>query len=291
MNYPTSVGSITVMETRTTAIREETPLKLHLSILLFSIALCAEVQAAPSPETEAVFEHAMLLANDIQQRVDQLIEKEQQGKIDKLTMSQSIQEATKGLEAFEGELRKASVGGHGVASFVLANLHDGRAATFLDGYEAMHAEACALYQNASDQGLIAGAVIVLRNCDEAFQRQKFDDPELLRKHSQLVNALEQPDPYSDYYPLPARGSYCFKDSQIPEVNHQQPLTTMRDIYQPVSLSLEQFRADGYYLLALTGDIANPKVRAYFKQVQKLAPECLDPSHLQSLFKNMERKSH
>lgn len=266
-------------------------MKLRLSILLFSIALCAQVQAAPTPETEAVFKHAMLLADDIRQRVDQLIDKEQQGKIDKLTMSQSIQEATKGLEAYEDELRKASAGGHGVASFLLANLHDGRAATFLEGYEAMHAEACALYQSAANQGLIAGAVIVLRNCDEAFRRYEFDDPELLRKHSQLVNALEQPDPYSDYYPLPARGSYCFKDSQVPEVNHQQPLTTMRDSYQPVSLSLEQFRADGYYLLALKGDIAKPKVRAYFKQVQILAPDCLDPSHLKSLLKNVERESH
>lgn len=287
---PTLIESIAVIETRTTAIREETLLKLRLSVLLFSIALCAEVQAAPTPEAEAVFEHALLLADDIQQRVDQLIEKEQQGKIDKLTMSRSIQEATKGLEAFESELLKASAGGHGVASFVLANLHDGRAATFLDGYEAMHSQACALYQSASDQGLIAGAVIVLRNCDEAFQRYKLDDPELLRKYRQLVNALEQPDPYSDYYPLPARGSYCFKDSKVPEVNHQQSLTTMRDIYQPVSLNLEQFRADGYYLLALKGDIATPKVRAYFKQVQTLAPDCLDPSHLQSLLKNMERRN-
>ncbi|SDK57949.1 hypothetical protein SAMN04490190_0536 [Pseudomonas libanensis] len=233
----------------------------------------------------------MLLADDIQQRVDQLIDKEQQGKIDKFTMSQSIQEATKGLEAYEDELRKASAGGHGVATYLLANLDDGRAATLLDGHEAMHAKACALYQSASDQGLIAGAVIVLRNCDEAFQRYKFDDPELLRKHSQLARALEQPDRYSDYYPLPARGSYCFKDSQLPEVNHQQPLTTMRDIHQPVALSLEQFRADGYYLLALKGDSVNPKVRAYLKQVQMLAPDCLDPSHLQSLFEKMERKRH
>jgi len=266
-------------------------LKLRLSILLFSIALCAEVQAAPTAETEAVFEHAMLLADDIQQRVDQAIDKEQQGKIDKLTLGQTIQEATKGLEAYEDELRKASAGGHGVATFLLANLQQSRAATFLNGYEAMHAQACALYQSATDQGLIAGAVMLLRDCDEAFLRFKFNEPELLRKQSQLVNALGQPDLYSDYYPLSALGSYCFKDSKIPEVNRQQPLTTMRDIFKPVSLSLEQFRADGYYLLALKGDIVDPKVRAYFNQVQTLAPDCLDPSDLQSLIKHMERKSH
>lgn len=291
VNYPTLIESITVVETRTTAITEETPLKLRLSVLLFSIALCAEVQAAPSPETEAVFEHAMLLADDIQQRADQLVENEQQGKTNKLTLSQSIQEATKGLEIYEDELRKASAGGHGVATFMLANMQESRAATFLNGYKAMHVEACTLYQSAADQGLVAGAIMLLRDCDEAFLRFKFDDPELLRKYSQLANALERPDLYSGHYPLPAIRSYCFKDSLKTEANRQLPLTTMRDFFEPVSLSLEKFRADGYYLLALKGDFANPKVQAYFKKSQTIAPDCLDPSNLKSLFKNIERKSH
>lgn len=241
-------------------------MKFRFSILLFSITLCVEAQAAPTPENQAVFEHAMLLGNSIQERIGQLIVKEQEGKIDKFTMNQSIQEAAKGTEEVEAELRKASAGGHGVAAYVLANMQDGRAATFLGDSKERHAEACSMYQHALDQGLIAAAVIVLRNCDEAFLRFQLDDPELLRKHSQLVKALEQPDLYSDYYPLPARGSYCFQNLGVPQVNPKQPLATVRDALQPVSLSLEQFRADGYYLLALQGDIASPKVRAFFKQV-------------------------
>lgn len=291
VNYPTLIESITAMETQTTAITEEPPLKLRLSVLLFSIALCAEVQAVPSPETEAVFEHAMLLGDAIQQRADQLVEREQQGKIDKGTLSQSIQEATKGLETYEDELRKASAGGHGVATFMLANMQESKAATFLSGYKAMHVEACALYQNAADQGLVAGAIMVLRDCDEAFLRFKLDDPESLRKYSQLASALEQPDLYAGHYPLPAVRSYCFKDSLQAEANRELPLTTMREFLKPVSLSLEQFRADGYYLLALKGDFANPKVQAYFKQSQTIAPDCLDPSNLKALFKNREGKSH
>jgi len=265
-------------------------MKFRFAILLFSITLCVEAQAPPTPENQAVFDHAMLLGNSIQERIAQLIVKEQEGKIDKFTMSQSIQEAAKGTEEVEAELRKASAGGHGVATYVLANMQDGRAATFLGDSKERHAEACSMYQHALDQGLIAAAVIVLRNCDEAFLRFQLDDPELLRKHSQLVNALEQPDLYSDYYPLPARGSYCFQDLGVPQVNPKQPLATVRDALQPVSLSLEQFRGDGYYLLALQGDIASPKVRAFFKQVQMLAPDCLDPFNLQALSKDMESKS-
>lgn len=275
-------------------------MKFRFSILLFSIALCAEAQAAPTPENEAIYEHAVRLGNALQERLDQLIVKVQQGKIDKLTMSQSIQEATKGTEEFEEELRKASAGGHGVATYVLANMQDGRADVLAtlqrggraeassDDYQKLRAEACARYQLAWSQGLTAGAVTVFRSCDEAFLRYRFDDPEHLRNQSQLVNALKKTDLYSDYYPLPARGSYCFKDLRGPEDKPKQPLTTVRDASETVSLSLEQFRADGYYLLALKGDIPTPEVRGYFKQVKMLAPDCLDPFHLQALFKNMER---
>jgi hypothetical protein len=275
-------------------------LKFRFSILLFSIALCAEAQAAPTPENEAIYEHAVRLGKAFQERLDQLILKEQQGEIDKLTMNQSLHEAMKGTEEVEEELRKASAGGHGVATYALANAADGRAdaletlqkhgsaETSLGDYRIKRAEACALYQLAWDQGLIAGAVTALHSCDEAFIVYKLANPESLRKQSQLVSALNKPDLYSDYYPLPARGSYCFKDLRIPEGNPAKPLSAMRDAMEPVSLSQEQFRADGYYLLALKGDIAGPKVRDYFKHVQALAPDCLDPAHLQALFKNMER---
>jgi hypothetical protein len=53
----------------------------RFSILLFSITLCVEAQAAPTPENEAVFEHAMLLGNSIQERIGQLIVKEQEAKL------------------------------------------------------------------------------------------------------------------------------------------------------------------------------------------------------------------
>ncbi|MFQ6593471.1 MULTISPECIES: hypothetical protein [Pseudomonas] len=269
---------------------KEVRLKLCHSTLLLSLALCAAVQAAPTAETEATFQHALHIAEDNKRQMDLIVEQEQQGKIDKRALTEAIQEAAKKAETFESELRKASSEGHGVATYLLATLTEGRK-TMGQDYAMKHTEACALYQRATDQGLLASAVMQLRDCDVAYQRFKFNDPELLRLRGQLLKALERQDPYSDHYPLPVLNSYCFKESKEPQVNRQQPLTSLRDLYTPVLLSQEQFRADGYYLLALKGDIENPAARSYFKQVKDQAPDCLDPVNLNIMFEHMDRKSH
>ncbi len=265
-------------------------LKLCHSTLLLSLSLCAFVQAAPTTETEATLQHALRIAEENRQQIDLIVEQEKQGKIDKRALNEAIQEVAKKAETFESELRKASSEGHGVATYLLATLTEGRK-TMGQNYAAKHAEACTLFQHATDQGLLAGAVMQLRYCEEAYQRFKFNDPELLRLRGQLLKALEQPDPYSDHYPLPALNSYCFKESKMSQVNSQQPLTSLRDLYTPVLLSQEQFRADGYYLLALKGDLDNPEARSYFKQVKDQAPDCLDPVNLNMMFEYMDRKSH
>ncbi|MCV4285641.1 hypothetical protein [Pseudomonas capsici] len=260
----------------------EIPLKLNLSLLMFSLVLCAAAQAAPTAETEAVFQNAMRMAEANQQWLDLLIEQEQQGQADKKVQVDNLQKMMHNIQSFQNELRKASGAGHAVATYLLANMQEADAAR--------HAEACALYQTAADQGLLAGAVTLLNSCEKAFQRFKSDDPELVRLRNQLIKALESPDPYSEHYPLPAMNSLCFKELKMPTIDSKRPLTSLKETYIPTILSFKQFRADGYYLLALKGDIEKPAARDYFKQVQTLAPDCLDPMSLGVLFNAMEDKA-
>ncbi|MBX8487759.1 hypothetical protein [Pseudomonas cichorii] len=203
---------------------EKIPLKFNLSLLLFSLALSTAAQAAPSAESEAVFQNAMRMAEANQQWLDLLIEQEHQGQTDKHVQVDNLQKMMHNIQSLQGELRKASAAGHAVATYLLANMQEGDAAK--------HTEACALYQMAADQGLLAGAVTLLGSCEKAFQRFKLDDPELVRLRSQLIKALESPDPYSDYYPLPAMNSLCFKELKMTTVNSKRPLGSLKDIYIP-----------------------------------------------------------
>ncbi|MFJ4145223.1 hypothetical protein [Pseudomonas sp. NPDC089734] len=249
--------------------------------MLLSLVLCSAAEAASTAETEAVFQNAMRMAEANQQWLDLLIEQEQQVQTDKKMQVDNLQKMLHNIQSFQSELRKASGAGHAVATYLLANMQEGDAAK--------HAEACALYQTAADQGLLAGAVTLLRSCDTAFQRFKFDDPELVRLRNQLIKTLESPDPYSEHYPLPAMNSLCFKELKMPTIDSKRPLTSLKETYTPTNLSFKQFRADGYYLLALKGDIEKSAARDYFKQVQILAPDCLDPMSLGVLFNTMEDK--
>ncbi|WP_157838121.1 hypothetical protein [Pseudomonas sp. PH1b] len=263
-------------------------MKRHLLPLLFSLGLSTSLQAAPSAEAERALQNAMQIAEDNQQRLERMIEQEQQ--LDTQAMVQVMQQVTHNVELYERQLRQASDGGHGVASYLLANLEERRKTLASKDYSAQHAKACGLYQNAADQGLLAAAVLLLRDCDTAFQRFKFDDPELLRLRAQLLKTLEQPDPYGEHYPLPALNSFCFKPSKMPEIEPERPLATLQNLYTPVQLSLEQFRADGYYLLALKDDIEKPATRGYFQKVRALAPNCLDPISLGNMFEAMAKKA-
>lgn len=266
-------------------------MNLRLLTLFCSVALCTGALAMPTVEAEAAFEHALLIADSIEERFDQATAQEHEGKVDRGVLAQLFENIDKDSQIYEEELQKASGAGHGAATFLLGGLYEGRRAIYGYDHAAMHTKACELYQKATDQGLSAAAVMLFRECNEAFIRSMFGGPELLRQRNQLLKALEQPDPYSDHYPLPALYSYCFKDSQLPKPNTQQPLTTLKELYRPILLSQAQFHADGYYLLAFKGNAKDLKVQAYLKQAQLLAADCLDPFNLQTLFKSMETKNH
>ncbi|MGC5704015.1 hypothetical protein J4P02_27820 [Pseudomonas sp. NFXW11] len=264
-------------------------MKRHLLPLLFGLGLCTALQAAPSAEAEAAFQNALHMNEDNLQRLEQLLEQEQQS-ADRQVLVEAMQQAAQKAEVYENQLRKASDGGHGVASYLLANIEEGRKTLPGHDYSAQHNKACTLYQSAADQGLLAAAVLQLRDCETAFQRFKFDDPELLRLQAQLLKALERPDPYAEHYPLPALNSFCFKPWKMPEVDRKRPLATLKELYTPVQLSLQQFRADAYYLLAIKGDVEKPAARGYFQKARDQAPDCLDPISLGSLFDAMEKKA-
>ncbi|MEN5302680.1 hypothetical protein [Pseudomonas sp. TWI628] len=155
-------------------------------------------------------------------------------------------------------------------------------------YVAKHAQACALYQLAADQGLLAGAVAVLRDCDQGFVRFQFDDPQSLRMREQLQAALDKPDPFEQEYPLPALNSLCFKSFKPPALDTQRPLGTFTESMRPVQLELDQFRADAHYLLAIKGDSKTPMLREHYKKMLALTGDCLDPFGLAHI-DEVERK--
>ncbi|CAM3719824.1 putative secreted protein [Pseudomonas reidholzensis] len=255
-----------------------------LSALLLSLALCGTAQAAVTAEAETAFDNALRMADANQQRLEQLIDQEQQGHLDKQVLLDTMAVLTQSIQAYEAELRKASDGGHAVATYLLGNLQESRKHFAAKDATASHAQACALYQTATDQGLLAGAVTLLRECETASRRFKFDDPELLRLQRQLLKALQQPDAFADHYPLPALNSLCFKELKVPVINGERPLSTLADAYTPTVLDFDQFRADGYYLLAFKGEVDGEAARGYFKKVQALTPDCLDPMRLSGMYK-------
>lgn len=250
------------------------PFKL-LSLLL-SLALSSTVHAAPSVESEAVYQRAIQMAQANEQWIDRLLEQDKNGQLDKQIKEEAAANMKSKLAVFEAELYKASDGGHAVATYLLGNMEERRKILQPGQYAAKHVQACALYQQAADQGLLAGAVAVLRDCDEAFKRFRFDDPQLLRMRQQLQTALDKPDPYAKEYPLPVLNSLCFKPFMPPVLDRQRPLSALTENMMPVQLELDQFRADGHYLLAVKGDSSTSMWREHFKQMQALTGDCLDP---------------
>lgn len=258
-------------------------------IKLLCIALCTAAQAETTAETDAAFQYAIRTLEANQQWISLLLEQESTGYIDKQKQTQAVLEVKQNFQTYEDKLRKASAGGHGVATYLLANLQEVRKILPSQDSKSKHSEACALYQIASDQGLVAGAVALFNYCENAFERFKDDDPEFLRLRDQLIRTLEQPDPYQDYYPLPALRSFCFKEQKMIAGKLEGSLTALMDFYTPVHLSLEQFRADGYYLLTAKGDITNPKAREYFIKMQTLTQDCLDPLGKAIMFKVIDER--
>lgn len=248
----------------------------QLPTLLLGLILGASAQAAPSAETEAAYQRAMQMAQANEQWIDQLVTQEKNGQLDKQIMIEAAADLQSKLAAFEAELRKASEGGHAVATYLLGNLEERRRTLQPGQYTAKHAQACALYQHAADQGLLAGALMVMRDCDQAAQRFQFDDPQSLRLRKQLETVLDKPDPYEREYPLPALYSLCFKPLIPPEPDRQRPLGTLLEVMKPVQLELHQFQADAHYLLAIRGYPKTSVWHEHYKKMLALTGDCLDP---------------
>lgn len=259
-----------------------------LPTLMLGLALSATTQAAPSAETVAAYQRAMQMAQANEHWLDRLVEQEKNGQLDKQIMLEATADLQSKLAVFEAELHKASDGGHAVATYLLGNMEERRKTLQSGQYMAKHAQACALYQLAADQGLLAGAVAVLRDCDQAFMRFKFDDPQLVRMREQLQAALDKPDPFAREYPLPAMSSLCFKPFNRPELDMQRPLGTLTEIMAPVQLELDQYRADAHYLLAVKGDPKTSMLREHYKKMLALTDDCLDPFRL-AYVDEVERK--
>ena len=269
------------------------PLTLKLpTSLFFSLVLCNTLQAAPSAETEAAFQRALQAAEANAQWAERLIDQEQKGQLDKRITHEALRDIAHKHDAVARDLRQASDGGHAVASYLLANLTERSKLWEAGQYTTRHEQACTLYQRAAEQGLVAAAVAVLRDCDRAYQRFQFDDPTLQRQRDQLLATLEQPDPYTENYPLPALSSLCFKEIKSIAPDRDRPLGTLAQTFAPVTLDLQQYRADGYYLLAAKGNPNQPEAgRAHFAQMRALAPDCLDPIGLAYMYDAGAQKTH
>jgi len=265
-------------------------LKFAIPVLLLSLVLPVAASAQINPEAEAAYDNAMQLNEIAQTKLAQLVEWEQNGMPDKPAAARLLLEMSEDQHAYQAELRKASAGGHGVATYLLANQQKIISGMRGQNREERNAEACGLYQTAADQGLLAGAVTLLDRCRTDAQMFNDNDPEILRMRKQLVDALKQPARYQEHYPLPALRSLCFTKLGVPNVNPERPLSSLIDTLSPTQLTLEQFRADGYYLLAVRADWEGPLAREYFKQAHAEAPGCLDAMGMEAVFKAQDKKA-
>lgn len=254
----------------------------RLLTALCSLTLSLFIQAASNTSAEEDYQKALAFGEQVEAQYARLISLEQSTS-DKTEFTSAWTALSESIEGVQENLRKASDSGHPVASYLLANVLTPQLLG-QKNRELNQAEACRLYQTAADQGLLAAAVAVLRDCEKATRRFNFDDPELERLRIQLRNALHENEVYGDYYPLPARISYCFKESpdSIPLGNSGQPFSQLKAALSYTSLSLEQFRADGYYLLAIKSGDKTPALRSDVDHA--LAQGCIDPLQMDKFVK-------
>ncbi|WP_098467048.1 hypothetical protein [Pseudomonas lurida] len=151
----------------------------------------------------------------------------------------TVDELTKVSDRMYAHPDNAIAAGHAVAMYQKAKLLFGK--TPIKGNKTI----CELYGQAAERGLMAGALEYAK-CVRSFPMSE----EYTRRLKILQMAVEGQDPYLSEYPLLTAFPYCFPKNKPKLQPGEDPVQWVVDNARPQALSAENFRAEGYYTLAL-----------------------------------------
>ncbi|RON47505.1 hypothetical protein BK666_11760 [Pseudomonas frederiksbergensis] len=218
--------------------------------LFFSLLFSAACERVVTPDE--YFAIAQRVAAKIQREADERIRREAAGEPDITYSPEQLRNAEGDVAALADNLKRASDGGHTLATYFLANLQDNPMFS-----ERTRKETCGLYQKAMDQGLLAAAIGYYHLCDKAYERFELHNADHLKLLQSLEQMLRKPDVHSDAYPLAAKHSLCFLDDAEP-LPQQGRMAAIRARAVALVLTEEQYRAEANYILALTRVNANDR---------------------------------
>lgn len=228
-----------------------------LSIIGLCFIPTLSFAGAPPPEAIAEYHAAQKDMEDLQRVVTRLQNLAAQTDTDPAKGRAIVDELTKVSGRMYAHLDNAIAAGHAVAMYQKAKLLFVK--TPIKGNKTI----CELYGHAAERGLMAGALEYAKCVD-------FYPPteEYTRRLKMLQVAVEGQDPYLSEYPLLTAFPYCFPKHKPALQPGEDPIQWVVDNARPQALSAEDFRAEGYYTLAMTG--ANEQTKEFKIGFLKLA---------------------
>jgi len=138
-------------------------------------------------------------------------------------------------------LDNAIAAGNGVAMYQKANL------LFAKKPFKNNKEMCDLLGQAAERGLMAGALEYAKCIDFYPPSEDYS-----RRLKLLQTTIEGVDPYLSEYPITTRNPYCFPKHKPALQPGEDAIQWIADNARPQALSAEEFQAEGYYTLAMSG---------------------------------------
>lgn len=213
---------------------------LCVSALCF-ISLTTFAQG-PTPEAVAEYHAALQALGDVQRVYSRMTEIVKTGQppdqVEREALASEIEQSN---NRFDLHLGNAIAAGHAVAMYQKAKLL--LTASFIKNKE----PACELYGRAAEQGLMAGAVEYAK-CMPFYPV----NTEYSRRLAILQTTVEAGDFYQSEYPLLTSFPFCFPKHKPALRPGEDAIQWVVDNARPLPLSAEDFRAEGYYVLAMGG---------------------------------------
>ncbi|MGX1175688.1 hypothetical protein [Pseudomonas sp. R151218B TE3479] len=212
-----------------------------LSILWLCLFSSMSFAEAPRPEAVAEFLAAQKDMDDLQNGYTQLQILAARADTDPAKGRAFTEELINISKRMYTHLDNAIAAGHAVAMYQKAKLLFAKK-PFKD-----NKDMCELYGRAAERGLMAGALEYAK-CVNFYPPSE----EYTRRLEILRATVEGQDPYLSEYPLMTSFPYCFPKHKPALQPGEDAVQWVVDNARPQALSAEDFRAEGYYTLAMSG---------------------------------------
>jgi len=211
-----------------------------IPLSFYLLCSTAIAQQMPGADQYLAYESAM---KDMQQSAQTLQSMMSDKIVDKEKGRAAFSELSNNRDKVEQHLTDAIAEGNAAAIYMKARMV--QIGAWSDSDKSKNREtACGLYGEAAQKGLVAGAVAYV-NCQKSFP----PSPMLETSQTLLRKVLEGQDIYQEAYPLPVDHAFCFERRLEPIAPGEDPAEKLRQFGQPLMLTAEQYRAEGFYRLA------------------------------------------